>query len=82
MDMITDAAQVARHEANRAIQAAGSRSGGWHPALFSSAEGAGGSSSRSHRQNPPRCSRPALKPPHWLSSGSLRFRTSRLKANQ
>ena len=27
MDMITDAAQVARHEANRAIQAAGSRSG-------------------------------------------------------
>ena len=27
MDMITDAAQVARHEANRAIQAAGSRNG-------------------------------------------------------
>jgi len=27
MDMITDAAQVARHEANRAIQAAGNRSG-------------------------------------------------------
>ncbi len=28
MDMITDAAQVARHEANRAIQAAGSRNSG------------------------------------------------------
>jgi purine-binding chemotaxis protein CheW len=27
MDMITDAAQVARHEANRAIQAAGNRAG-------------------------------------------------------
>jgi purine-binding chemotaxis protein CheW len=38
MDMITDAAQVARHEANRAIQAAGSRSTAANPAAAAHGE--------------------------------------------